>query len=82
MDSGIGIASGKRDDWRLLDEVFESKLIKRGGKILFQQFKAFTQTFKHTFQTNNNYTTTPTTPNPYISRKLNNMDEAQVMKKE
>jgi len=31
---------------------------------------------------NNNYTTAPTFPNPYISRKLNNMDQAQVMKKE
>jgi len=31
---------------------------------------------------NNNYTTAPTSPNPYISRKLNNMDQAQVMKKE
>ena len=31
---------------------------------------------------NNNYTTTPTFPNPYISRKLNNIDQAQVMKKE
>ena len=32
--------------------------------------------------TNNNYTTAPTSPNPYISRKLNNIDQAQVMKKE
>jgi len=32
--------------------------------------------------TNNNYTTVPTSPNPYISRRLNNMDEAQAMKKE
>jgi len=31
---------------------------------------------------NNNYTTTPTFPNSYISRKLNNIDQAQVMKKE
>jgi len=31
---------------------------------------------------NNNYTTASTFPNPYISRKLNNMDQAQVMKKE
>ena len=30
---------------------------------------------------NNNYTTAPTSPNPYISRKLNNMDKAQVMMK-
>jgi len=31
---------------------------------------------------NNNYATAPAFPNPYISRKLNNMDQAQVMKKE
>ena len=31
---------------------------------------------------NNNYTIAPTSPNPYISRKLNNMDQAQVMKRE
>jgi len=31
---------------------------------------------------NNNYTTAPTSPNPYISRKLNNMDQAQVIKRE
>jgi len=31
---------------------------------------------------NNTYTTAPTSLNPYISRKLNNMDQAQVMKRE
>jgi len=31
---------------------------------------------------NNNYAMALTFPNPYISRKLNNMDQAQVMKKE
>ena len=31
---------------------------------------------------NNTFVTAPTSPNPYISRKLNNMDQAQVMKKE
>jgi len=30
---------------------------------------------------NNNYTIAPTSPNPYISRKLNNIDQAQIMKK-
>ena len=30
---------------------------------------------------NNNYAMAPAFPNPYISRKLNNMDQAQVMKK-
>ena len=33
-------------------------------------------------QITNNYTTTPTAPNPYIFRKLNNMNQAQVIKKE
>ena len=31
---------------------------------------------------NNNYVTAPTSPNPYIFRKLKNMDQAQVMKRE
>jgi len=31
---------------------------------------------------NNNYATALISPNPYISRKLNNMDQAQVMKRE
>jgi len=35
-----------------------------------------------TSQITNNYTTAPTSPNPYITRRLNNMDEAQVLKKE
>ena len=30
----------------------------------------------------NNYTMTSTSPNPYIFKKLNNMNQAQVMKKE
>ena len=33
-------------------------------------------------QITNNYITAPTFPNLYITRKLNNMDEAQVLKKE
>jgi len=37
-----------------------------------------------TFQiaVNNNNTTAPTSTNPYISQKLNNMDQAQIMKRE
>jgi len=35
-----------------------------------------------TSQITNNYTTAPTSPNPYITRRLNNMNEAQVLKKE
>jgi len=30
---------------------------------------------------NNNYTTAPTFPNPYVSRKLNNIDQARILKK-
>ena len=30
----------------------------------------------------NNYTTAPTSPNLYISQKLNNIDQVQVMKRE
>ena len=31
---------------------------------------------------NNTFTMAPNSPNPYISQKLNNMDQAQVMKRE
>ena len=31
---------------------------------------------------NNNYITVPTSPNPYITRKLNNMNETKIMKTE
>ena len=34
------------------------------------------------FSNNNNYAIAPASPNLYILRKLNNMDQAQVMKKE
>ena len=33
-------------------------------------------------QMTNNYMTAPTSPNPYITRKLNNMDEAKAFKNE
>ena len=34
------------------------------------------------FNNNNNYAIAPTSPNPYISKKINNMDQALVMKRE
>ena len=82
MDSRIGVTACKTGDRRLLDEVFESKPIKRGGKIPFQQLKKSLEFQKHhtnhtmSFPTanNNTFVTVPTSPNPYISRKLNNMD--------
>ena len=90
MDSGIRVTTCKTGDRRLLDEVFESKPIKRGGKIPFRQLKKSLEFRKqHTNQTmsfptanNNTFVTAPTSPNPYISRKLNNMDQAHVMKRE
>ena len=36
MDSRIRVTTCKTGDKRLLDKVFESKPIKRGGKIPFQ----------------------------------------------
>ena len=39
MDSGIRVTTCKTGDRRLLDKVFESKPIKRGGKIPFRQLK-------------------------------------------
>jgi len=53
--------------------------------------KAYFDSSKHSLKlsnqmssqiTNNNYATAPTSLNPYVSRKLNNMKEAQAMKKE
>jgi len=90
MDSGIRVATCKTGDRRLLDEVFELKPIKKGGKVPFRQSKKSLKFLKqHTnpsmsFSTvnNNTFIMAPTSPNPYISRKLNNMDQAQVMKRE
>jgi len=91
MDSRIRVTICKTGNRRLLNEVFESKPIKRRSKILFQQSKRSLDFKKSTHNlyemasqtiTNNNFTTAPTSPNPYISKKLNNMDQAQVMKRE
>ena len=39
--------------------------------------------FNNNNNTNNNtFATAPTSPNPYVSQKLNNMDQAQMMKRE
>ena len=90
MDSRIRVTTCKTGDRRLLDEIFEPKPIKKGGKISFQQLKKSLEFQKHhtnhtmSFPTanNNTFVTASTSPNPYISRKLNNMDQAQVMKRE
>ena len=68
--------------------MFESKPIKRGGKIPFQQQKYSLKLLELLFNkmssqlSNNNYVMAPASPNPYISRRLNNMNQIQVMKKE
>ena len=75
MDSRIRVTACKTGDRRLLDEVFESKPIKREGRILFQQLKKLLKFQKHyTNQTmsfptanNNTFVTAPTSSNPYIS---------------
>ena len=36
----------------------------------------------HMSYSTTNYLTAPTSPNPYISRKLNNLEEARMMKEE
>jgi len=38
--------------------------------------------FHNNANNNNTFATAPSSPNPYVSRKLNNMDQAQVMKRE
>ena len=90
MDCRIRVATYKTGNRRLLDEVFESKPIKRGIKIPFQQLKKsleFLEQYPNptmSFSTNNNNTfvTAPTSPNLYILQKINNIDQAQVMKRE
>jgi len=90
MDRRIRVAICKTGNGTLLDEVFESKPIKRGGKIPFQYPKKSLEFLKQqpnptmSFPTvnNNTFIMAPTSPNPYVSRKLNNMDQAQVMKRE
>ena len=66
--------------------MFESKSIKRGVKLHFDSQRIHSNYYSNTknmsSQNNNNYTTAPASPNPYISRKLNNMDQAQVIKRE
>jgi len=86
VNSRNGVASCKRGNRKLLDKVFESKPIKRGVKSHFDNpkhsLKFSKQMSSQLVNNNNNYTTAPTSPNSYISRKLNNMDQAQVIKKE
>ena len=81
MDCRNRVASCKRSNKRLLVEDFELKPIKREDKNPISTihniiFKAMSS------QVTNNYITAPNSPNPYITKKLNNMDEAKIFKKE
>jgi len=61
------------------------KPIKRESKTPFRQFKSsleFSTQMSSQITNNNNYITAPTSLNPYVSRKLNNMEKVQAMKKE
>ena len=89
MDSRNRVVTCKTGGRRLLDKVFESKPIKRGVKSQFDSprnhasSKASLQMSFPTNNINNNtFVMAPNSPNPYISRKLNNMDQVQVMKRE
>ena len=69
--------------------MFESKSIKKRGKIPCRQqsshlnyYNKPTMNMSSQPSNNNNCTTAPASPNSYISRKLNNIDQAQVIKKE
>ena len=63
---------------------------KEGGKIPVQSVQEITWLQKalksyeiaSQIAVNNNYTIAPTSPNSYILWKLNNMDQAQIMKRE
>jgi len=60
------------------------KSIKEEGKIPLWTVQTIYLNFKtqmSQINNNNNYITTITSPNPYITRKLNNMDEAKMMKR-
>jgi len=63
-----------------LDKNFKSKSIKEGDKMLFQQLR--TQHSNEMSYQTTNYLTTPTFPNPYVIQKLNNINEAKVLKEE
>jgi len=90
MNSGIRVTTCKTGGRRLLDKVFESKPIKRGVNSSsinprnYSTSKSTHNFYEMASQTiaTNNFTMAPTSPNPYISRKLNNMGQAQVMKRE
>ena len=63
----------KGDNSRLLDKSFKLKPIIRGGKTLNQHLKSI-PTMRNHIQMAHQFTTAPTSPNPYISCTVNNID--------
>ena len=45
-------------------------------------FSTTTQNFQNQLPNKISYQTVPTSPNPYITQKLNNMDKAKALKEE
>jgi len=63
---------------KTIEQEFWVKIYKRGG--WNPHFNKFKSTKKQMSYQTTNYLTTPTSPNPYVTRKLNNMKEAKMMK--
>ena len=72
VDCRNRIASCKKDNWRLLEEDFESKSIKERVKFHFNNSN--NQLIPIAYQ----FTITLISPNFYITQKLNNINKAKV----
>jgi len=70
---------------KTIEQGIRVETYKEEGKILLWTVQIIHSNVKvqmSQIKNNNNYTTAPTFPNPYIMRKLNNMDKARMMKAE
>jgi len=74
---------------KTIGQEFRVETYKEGGSNpISTAQKNYSNSQKHSYNqmsfqiSNNNYAMAPTFPNLYISRKLNNMDQTQVIKKE
>jgi len=67
---------------KTIEQDIQAETYKEGGKIPFQQFTTPLNFKTMSSQITNNYMIALTSPNPYITRKLNNMDEAKAFKEE
>jgi len=70
---------------KTIEQGIRVETYKEEGKILLWTVQIIHSNVKvqmSQIKNNNNYTTAPTFPNPYIMRKLNNMDKVRMMKAE